>query len=88
MFERDLPGENKGGHSRDAQIGKLPDLEIAIWVHARQMGIGTVGAGDRVPHELHAAIGPKGDFLLQADGPGESHRGAGDFFDHLRRGQL
>ena len=24
MFERDLPGENKGGHSRDAVIGKLP----------------------------------------------------------------
>ncbi|HYO23337.1 MAG TPA: alpha-L-fucosidase [Lacipirellulaceae bacterium] len=24
MFERDLPGENKGGHSRDAKIGKLP----------------------------------------------------------------
>jgi alpha-L-fucosidase len=24
MFERDLPGENKGGHSKDAQIGPLP----------------------------------------------------------------
>ncbi len=24
MFERDLPGENKGGHSKDAQIGRLP----------------------------------------------------------------
>ena len=24
MFERDLPGENKGGHSRDAKVGKLP----------------------------------------------------------------
>jgi alpha-L-fucosidase len=24
MFERDLPGENKGGHSRDAVVGKLP----------------------------------------------------------------
>ena len=24
MYERDLPGENKGGHSRDAQIGNLP----------------------------------------------------------------
>jgi alpha-L-fucosidase len=24
MFERDLPGENKGGHSRDAKIGNLP----------------------------------------------------------------
>jgi alpha-L-fucosidase len=24
MFERDLPGENKGGHSRDAVVGALP----------------------------------------------------------------
>lgn len=24
MYERDLPGENKGGHSRDAEIGDLP----------------------------------------------------------------
>jgi alpha-L-fucosidase len=24
MYERDLPGENKGGHSSDAQVGKLP----------------------------------------------------------------
>jgi alpha-L-fucosidase len=24
MFERDLPGENKGGHSRDAKVGDLP----------------------------------------------------------------
>jgi alpha-L-fucosidase len=24
MFERDLPGQNKGGHSKDAVIGKLP----------------------------------------------------------------
>ena len=24
MFERDLPGENKGGHSRDAKVGQLP----------------------------------------------------------------
>jgi alpha-L-fucosidase len=24
MFERDLPGQNKGGHSRDAVIGDLP----------------------------------------------------------------
>lgn len=24
MFERDLPGENKGGHSRDAVVGQLP----------------------------------------------------------------
>jgi alpha-L-fucosidase len=24
MFERDLPGENKGGHSRDAVVGRLP----------------------------------------------------------------
>jgi alpha-L-fucosidase len=24
MYERDLPGENKGGHSRDAELGDLP----------------------------------------------------------------
>jgi alpha-L-fucosidase len=24
MYERDLPGENKGGHSKDAEIGNLP----------------------------------------------------------------
>lgn len=24
MYERDLPGENKGGHSKDAEIGELP----------------------------------------------------------------
>jgi alpha-L-fucosidase len=24
MYERDLPGENKGGHSRDAEVGSLP----------------------------------------------------------------
>ena len=24
MYERDLPGENKGGHSEDAQVGDLP----------------------------------------------------------------
>jgi alpha-L-fucosidase len=24
MYERDLPGENKGGHSKDAEVGNLP----------------------------------------------------------------
>jgi len=66
MYERDLPGENKGGHSRDAQIGNLP-LETCDTVN----GAWGYNAGDRrfkserdLVHYLVRAAGRDANFLL------------------------
>ena len=66
MFERDLPGENKGGHSRDSQIGALP-LETCDTVN----GNWGYNAGDqqfKTPkqciHYLVKAAGRNANLLL------------------------
>ena len=66
MFERDLPGENKGGHSADSEIGKLP-LETCDTIN----GAWGFNAGDKwfksVPelvHYLVRAAGRDANFLL------------------------
>jgi alpha-L-fucosidase len=66
MYERDLPGENKGGHSRDAEVGKLP-LETCDTIN----GAWGYNAGDKrfkaVPdliRYLVRAAGRDANFLL------------------------
>ena len=66
MFERDLPGENKGGHSRDSKVGNLP-LETCDTIN----GSWGFNAGDKnfksVPelvHYLVRAAGRDANFLL------------------------
>ncbi len=66
MFERDLPGENKGGHSRDAVVGALP-LETCDTLN----GSWGYNAGDRnfksvkqCVHYLVRAAGRDANFLL------------------------
>lgn len=66
MFERDLPGQNKGGHSRDAVIGDLP-LETCDTVN-RSWGY---NAGDKnfksqreLVHYLVRAAGNNANLLL------------------------
>jgi alpha-L-fucosidase len=66
MFERDLPGENKGGHSKDAEIGELP-LETCDTIN----GAWGYNAGDTnfkaVPdliRYLVRAAGRNANFLL------------------------
>jgi alpha-L-fucosidase len=66
MFERDLPGENKGGHSRDATIGNLP-LETCDTIN----GAWGYNAGDKnyksvrqLVHYLVQAAGRNANFLL------------------------
>jgi alpha-L-fucosidase len=71
MFERDLPGENKGGHSKDSQVGQLP-LETCDTIN----GAWGYNAGDKnyksVPdliRYLVRAAGRNANFLLNV-GPG------------------
>lgn len=66
MFERDLPGQNKGGHSRDAVIGDLP-LETCDTIN----GAWGYNAGDKnfkspkeLIHYLVRAAGNNANFLL------------------------
>ena len=66
MFERDLPGENKGGHSGDAEVGNLP-LETCDTIN----GAWGYNAGDKkfksVPdliRYLVRAAGRNANFLL------------------------
>jgi alpha-L-fucosidase len=66
MFERDLPGQNKGGHSPDAKVGDLP-LETCDTVN-RSWGY---NAGDdkfksdrELIHYLVRAAGNNANFLL------------------------
>ena len=66
MFERDLPGQNKGGHSPDAVIGDLP-LETCDTVN----GSWGYNAGDQkfksdreLIHYLVRAAGNNANFLL------------------------
>lgn len=82
MYERDLPGENKGGHSRDAQVGNLP-LETCDTIN-RSWGY---NAGDKqfksledlVRYVVRAAgrdanfllnLGPKPDGTIDDDSAG------------------
>ena len=71
-----------------AQVGEQIDLEIAVQVDARQVGVGRVGAGHGVGHVLHVAVGQDGNLLLHAHRPGETDRRAGHLLDHLGRGQF
>jgi alpha-L-fucosidase len=66
MFERDLPGENKGGHSGDATVGELP-LETCDTIN-RSWGY---NADDKkyksvrqLVHYLVRAAGRNANFLL------------------------
>jgi alpha-L-fucosidase len=66
MFERDLPGQNKGGHSHDAEIGNLP-LETCDTIN-RSWGY---NSGDKkyksvheLIHYLVMAAGQNANFLL------------------------
>lgn len=66
MYERDLPGENKGGHSQDAEVGRLP-LETCDTIN----GAWGYNAGDKnfkaVPdliRYLVRAAGRDANFLL------------------------
>jgi alpha-L-fucosidase len=59
MFERDLPGENKGGHSHDATIGSLP-LETCDTIN----GAWGYNAGDKTYKSLRQLI----HYLVQAAG--------------------
>jgi alpha-L-fucosidase len=66
MFERDLPGQNKGGHSKDAVIGELP-LETCDTIN-RSWGY---NAGDNnfkskkeLIHYVARAAGNNANFLL------------------------
>jgi alpha-L-fucosidase len=66
MFERDLPGENKGGHSHDAKIGNLP-LETCDTIN----GSWGYNAADKnhksvrqLVHYLVNAAGRNANFLL------------------------
>lgn len=66
MFERDLPGQNKGGHSRDAVIGKLPletcDTLNGSWgYHA---GDNKFKSDRELIHYLVRAAGNNANFLL------------------------
>jgi alpha-L-fucosidase len=66
MFERDLPGENKGGHSRDAQIGNLP-LETCDTINGAWGYNATDKKYKSLPqlvHYLVQAVGRNANFLL------------------------
>jgi alpha-L-fucosidase len=66
MFERDLPGENKGGHSPDAEIGSLP-LETCDTIN-RSWGYNSFDkqykSVRQLIHYLVHAAGRNSNFLL------------------------
>jgi alpha-L-fucosidase len=66
MFERDLPGENKGGHSPDAKIGNLP-LETCDTIN-RSWGYNAADKNYKsvrqLVHYLVQAAGRNANFLL------------------------
>lgn len=66
MFERDLPGQNKGGHSRDAVIGRLP-LETCDTING-SWGYNADDKNFKSPkeliHYLVRAAGNNANFLL------------------------
>jgi alpha-L-fucosidase len=71
MFERDFPGENKGGHSKDAMIGNLP-LETCDTIN----GSWGYNADDKnyksvrqLVHYLVHAAGRNANFLLNVGPP-------------------
>ena len=64
------------------------DLEIAIQICAREMGVGLVRADDDVDHCLDVAVGEDGDFLFHAHRPCKTHGRAGHLVDHVRGGQF
>ena len=67
MFERDLPGENKGGHSADAVIGDLP-LEscdtIANWSWGFNAKADQFKSPRELVHYLVRAAGMNANLLL------------------------
>ena len=73
---------------RVAQVGELRRLEIAAEVHAREVRIGLVGAGDAVDDALDLAVGVDRNRLLQSDRPGEADRRAGHLLNDGRIGQF
>ncbi len=66
MFERDLPGQNKGGHSPDAKIGNLP-LETCDTVNGNwgyHAGDNKFKSKKQLIHYLVRAAGNNANFLL------------------------
>ena len=85
MFERDLPGENKGGYSADATVGKLP-LETAETM-AHQWGFSLQDKAYKSSKELIQylvrAAGYNSNFLLNV-GPMPNGKIQPEFIDTLK----
>ncbi|MBW8243891.1 alpha-L-fucosidase [Muricauda oceani] len=85
MFERDLPGENKGGYSADAKVGKLP-LETAETM-AHQWGFSLQDKAYKSSKELIQylvrAAGYNSNFLLNV-GPMPNGKIQPEFIDTLK----
>lgn len=86
MFEKDLPGENKGGFSKDAKIGQLP-LETAETM-AQRWGFSLQDKGYKsvaeLVHYLVKAAGYNSNFLLNV-GPMPNGKVQQEFVDTLAK---
>lgn len=86
MFEKDLPGENKGGHSKDAKVGSLP-LETAETM-AKRWGFSLQDKAYKSSKELIQylvkAAGYNANFLLNV-GPMPNGKIQPEFVDTLRK---
>lgn len=85
MFEKDLPGENKGGFSEDAKVGKLP-LETAETM-AHRWGFSLQDkdykSSKELIHYLVKAAGYNSNFLLNV-GPMPNGKIQPEFVDTLK----
>ena len=85
MFEKDLPGENKGGFSGDAKVGKLP-LETAETM-AQRWGFSlqdkAYKSSTELIHYLVKAAGHNSNFLLNV-GPMPNGKIQPEFIDTLK----
>ena len=85
MFEKDLPGENKGGFSKDAKIGKLP-LETAETMGHRwgfSLQDKDYKSSKELVHYLVKAAGYNSNFLLNV-GPMPNGKIQPEFVDTLK----
>lgn len=86
MFEKDLPGQNKGGYSGEAKIGTLP-LETAETM-ANRWGFSLQDKAYKSSHELIQylvkAAGHNGNFLLNV-GPMPNGKIQPEFVDTLKK---
>lgn len=86
MFEKDLPGENKGGHSADSKIGDLP-LETCETINNSwgfNINDNRYKTPKQIVHYLVNAAGRNANFLLNV-GPMPNGKIQQEFMDTLTR---